>query len=104
MLAWLIALLFAVSFAGIAWYFAAGVKIKAGWQNGQSPLARYLDGKRRAKFNAQLPEALATMSNALRAGFSISQAFNSVVAQGEAPMCEEFAILQQQLKTVMRQM
>ena len=41
---------------------------------------------------------LATMSNALRAGFSISQAFDSVVAQGEKPMCEEFAILQQQLR------
>ena len=38
------------------------------------------------------------MSNALRAGFSISQAFDSVVAQGEKPMCEEFAILQQQLR------
>jgi len=101
MLAWLIVSLFAVSVAGIAWYFAAGVKIKAGWQNGESPLARYLDGKRRAKFNAQLPEALATMSNALRAGFSISQAFDSVVEQGEAPMCEEFAILQQQLKVGM---
>ena len=38
------------------------------------------------------------MSNALRAGFSISQAFDSVVSQGDAPMCEEFAILQQQLR------
>jgi tight adherence protein B len=38
------------------------------------------------------------MSNALRAGFSISQAFDSVVEQGEKPMCEEFAILQQQLR------
>ena len=98
MLAWLIASLFAVSVAGIAWYFAAGVKIKAGWQNGESPLAKWLDQRRRDKFNEQLPEALATMSNALRAGFSISQAFDSVVAQGEKPMCEEFAILQQQLR------
>ena len=80
------------------WYFVSGVKIKAGWQNGQSPLARWLDNKRREKFNLQLPEALATMSNALRAGFSISQAFDSVVEQGEKPMCEEFAILQRQLK------
>jgi len=101
MLAWLITALFAVSFAGIVWYFVSGVKIKAGWQNGQSPLARYLDAKRREKFNAQLPEALATMSNALRAGFSISQAFDSVVEQGEAPMSEEFAIVQQQLKVGM---
>ncbi len=98
MVGWLIAALFAFSFGGIVWYFVSGVKIKAGWQNGQSPLARYLDERRRAKFNAQLPEALAPMSNALRAGFSISQAFDSVVEQGEAPVSEEFAILQQQLK------
>ena len=98
MVEWLIVILFAGCFAGVAWYVVGGVKIKAGWQNGQSPLARYLDNKRREKFNLQLPEALATMSNALRAGFSISQAFDSVVEQGEKPMSEEFAILQQQLK------
>ena len=101
MLAWIITALVAFSLAGVAWYFASGVKVKAGWQNGQSPLARFLDERRRARFDAQLPEALATMSNALRAGFSISQAFDSVVAQGEAPMSEEFAILQQQLKVGM---
>ena len=98
MIAWIAALLFALCFGGIVWYFVSGVKIKAGWQNGQSPLARYLDGKRREAFNQQLPQALATMSNALRAGFSISQAFDSVVEQGEKPMSEEFEILQQQLK------
>ena len=98
MLEWSIVLLFTLAVVGIVWYFVGGVKIKAGWQNGQSPLARYLDNKRREKFNLQLPEALATMSNALRAGFSIAQAFDSVVAQGEQPMSEEFAILQQQLK------
>lgn len=98
MTVWLIVVLFAGAFAGLAWYFASGVKIKAGWQNGESPLARYLDNKRRAAFNRQLPETLATMSNALRAGFSLSQAFESVVEQGEPPVSEEFAILQQQLK------
>ena len=98
MVAWISALLFAAAFGGLAWYFASGVKVKAGWQNGESPLAKWLDARRRAAFNAQLPEALATMSNALRAGFSISQAFDSVVEQGEKPMSEEFAIVQQQLK------
>lgn len=98
MVAWLIVVLFAGSLAGITWYLVSGVKIKAGWQNGESPLARYLDGKRRAAFNQQLPEALATMTNALRAGLSVSQAFDSVIEQGENPMSEEFAILQQQLK------
>ena len=98
MVAWISALLFAAAFGGLAWHFASGVKVKAGWQNGESPLAKWLDARRRAAFNAQLPEALATMSNALRAGFSISQAFDSVVEQGEKPMSEEFAIVQQQLK------
>ena len=98
MTGWLIAALLAVSVAGIVWYFVSDIKIKAGWQNGASPLARWLDQRRREKFNLQLPEALATMSNALRAGFSISQAFDSVVETGDKPMCEEFAILQQQLR------
>lgn len=95
---WLLSSLAALSFAGIAWYFVSGVKIKAGWQNGQSPLARWLDARRRDKFNQQLPEALATMTNALRAGFSLSQAFDSVVSQEIDPMSEEFRILQQQLR------
>ncbi len=98
MTAWLTAALFGLSFGGIAWYFVGGIRIKSGWQNGQSPLARWLDNRRRAKFNAQLPEALATMSNALRAGFSLSQAFDSVVELGDKPMCEEFLIFQQQLR------
>lgn len=98
MIEWLISSLFAVSLASLAWYFLLGVKIKSGWQNGRSPLARHLDEKRRARFNAQLPEALSTMTNALRAGFSLSQAFDSVVDRGEAPISEEFAILRQQLR------
>ncbi len=95
---WIALVLFALSIGGITWYCVSGVKIKAGWQNGESLLARWLNEKRRRKFNEQLPDALGTMSNALRAGFSISQAFDSVVEQGEKPMCEEFAILQQQLR------
>lgn len=98
MLGWLSAVFFLAAFAGVAWYFLAGVKIKAGWQNGASPLARWLDERRRARFNRQLPEALATMSNALRAGFSISQAFDSVIDLDEKPVSEEFMILRQQLR------
>ena len=90
--------LFAMSFGGVVYFILSGVKVKAGWQKGNGPIARWLDQRRRDKFNEQLPEALATMSNALRAGFSLSQAFDSVVAQGEKPMSEEFAILQQQLR------
>lgn len=93
-----IIVLFAACFSGIVGYLVSGVKVKAGWQNGETPLARWLDNRRRQKFNEQLPEALATMSNALRAGFSLSQAFECVVEQGDKPMSEEFAILQQQLR------
>lgn len=98
MTAWLIVALFAASFAGLAWFFASGVKIKVGWQNGDTPLARWLDERRRTRFNTQLPEALATMSNALRAGFSLSQAFDAVVDLGEQPVSEEFRIFQQQIR------
>lgn len=93
-----ITVLAAICAGGVAWFCVSSLKIKAGWQNGTSPLARYLDGKRREKFNEQLPEALSTMSNALRAGFSVTQAFDSVVEQRLQPMSEEFAILQQQLR------
>lgn len=97
-MSWILSALFALSFAGIAWYLVSGVKIKAGWQNGDSPLARWLDRRRRDRFNLQLPEALSTMSNALRAGFSLAQAFDSVVEQDIEPMSGEFRILQQQLR------
>ena len=90
--------LFALSIGGVVYFVLSGVTVKSGWQKGNGPIARWLDERRRSKFNDQLPEALATMSNALRAGFSISQAFESVVDQGEKPMSEEFAILQQQLR------
>ena len=98
LLGWTITVLFALCFGGVAWYLCGDVRIKQGWQNGNSPLARWLDQRRRDKFNLQLPDTLATMSNALRAGFSIAQAFDSVVAMGEKPISEEFEILQSQLK------
>jgi tight adherence protein B len=93
-----IALLFGAAIGMLAWALTSRIEIKSGWQNRQSPLARWLDNRRREKFNLQLPEALATMSNALRAGFSISQAFDCVVELGDKPICEEFQILQQQLR------
>ncbi len=98
MTGWLIALLSGLCFGGVVWYFVSRIDVKSGWQNGRSPLESWLDSRRRAKFNEQLPDALATMSNALRAGFSLSQAFDCVVEQGEKPMSEEFSILQQQLR------
>jgi len=63
--------------------------------------ASILRQRRRIKFNEQLVEALATMSNALRAGFSISQAFESVIESGERPIAQEFSVVTQQLRVGM---
>ncbi len=62
---------------------------------------RFLRERRRLKFNEQLVTALGTMSNALRAGFSINQAFESVVESGEKPIAQEFSVLLQQLRVGM---
>ncbi len=62
---------------------------------------QFLRIKRREKFNLQLVDALGTMSNALRAGFSISQAFESVVENGEKPISQEFMVLLQQMRVGM---
>ena len=59
---------------------------------------KFLRARRRAKFNEQLVEALGTMSNALRAGFSVIQAFESVVDNGEKPISQEFEVVLQQLR------
>ena len=96
-LPWIAAALAAVSFASFVWLAVSAVKIKHGWQNGASPVAKWLDARRRAKFDEQLPEALATMSNALRAGLAISQAFDAIVENGDKPIAEEFEILQRQM-------
>jgi len=64
-------------------------------------VVRILRERRRVKFNEQLVEALGTMSNALRAGFSVNQAFDSVVENGEKPIAQEFAVVQQQMRVGM---
>ncbi len=59
---------------------------------------RILRERRRVKFNEQLVDALGTMSNALRAGFSINQAFESVANIGDKPIAQEFNVLLQQMR------
>jgi len=64
-------------------------------------LVEMLRKKRRVKFNIQLVEALGSMSNALRAGFSINQAFETVVQNGEKPISQEFGVMLQQMRVGM---
>ena len=63
--------------------------------------ANFLRARRRMKFNDQLVEALGTMSNALRAGFSLNQAFESVVESGDNPIAQEFNVFMQQMRVGM---
>jgi len=62
---------------------------------------QFLRNRRRIKFNEQLVDALGTMSNALRAGFSMNQAFESVVSTGEKPIAQEFSVFLQQMRVGM---
>ena len=82
MLSVLIVALLSLSVAGVVWYFVGGVKIRPGWQNGQSPLARYLDGKRRESSTCSC-QSPGDQSNALPAGFSIAHRSTLSLNQGE---------------------
>ena len=64
-------------------------------------LVQILKERRRLKFNLQLVDALGSMSNALRAGFSINQAFETVVQAGEKPISQEFDVMLQQMRVGM---
>ncbi len=66
-----------------------------------SKYVQFLRNRRRIKFNEQLVDALGTMSNALRAGFSMNQAFESVVSTGEKPIAQEFSVFLQQMRVGM---
>jgi tight adherence protein B len=55
--------------------------------------------RRRAdKFNNQLVDTLISMSNALKAGFSILQSFESIARDGENPIAQEFDVFLQQTR------
>ncbi len=65
-------------------------------------LLRILKARRLKRFNEQLVDGLTTMSNALRAGFSILQAFESVVKERRNPIAQEFGMLLQQIRVGVR--
>lgn len=80
---------------------ALGVLFGAMALQAPSKLVEVLRARRRRKFNLQLVEALSSMSNALRAGFSINQAFDTVVQSGEKPIAQEFGVMMQQMRVGM---
>ena len=85
---------------GVTAFVLMKLEIDAG-RRGRSAYARWLNARYVQKFNEQLTDALGTMSNALRAGFSISQAFESVAEANLHPISDEFSLLLQQLRVGM---
>jgi len=65
-------------------------------------ILRLLKERRLARFNDQLVDALSSMSNALKAGFSIVQAIETVVKQGRNPIAQEFGVFLQQIRVGVR--
>ncbi len=59
---------------------------------------RMLKKQRLAKFNEQLEDALLSMSSALKAGFSITQALESVASEKRYPISFEFTLLMHELR------
>jgi tight adherence protein B len=87
-------------FGGIAAFVLMKMDVQAG-RRGKTLYAKWLNDRYVRKFNDQLTDALGTMSNAMRAGFSINQAFESVVETDAHPISDEFALLLQQLRVGM---
>lgn len=54
--------------------------------------------KRLNKFNSQLVDTLISMSNSLKAGFSIAQAIESIARNSENPIAQEFDVFLQQTR------
>ncbi len=61
-------------------------------------LFKFLKERRRRRFNAQLVDALSSMSNALKAGFSINQAFENVAKNSENPIAQEFDVFLHEIR------
>ncbi len=102
------AVLFAVVFFSLAGNFTSLNSVIAGLFFGmiaalpglKSPhwLLAVLKSRRLRRFNLQLVDTLIGMSNALKAGFSITQAFESVVKEGENPIAQEFGLFLHQTR------
>lgn len=61
-------------------------------------LLTILKARRIARFNIQLVDSLVAMSSALKAGFSILQAFETIVKQNLNPISQEFSLFLQQVR------
>ena len=58
----------------------------------------YLRTQRRARFDEQLPDALAVLANSTRAGMSINQAIEQVATRSAAPLADEMSLILQEIR------
>jgi tight adherence protein B len=63
-----------------------------------SAAVRILRKRRRARFDAQLPEALQQTANALRAGLTLHKALGEVARESPPPMRDELGLLVKEVK------
>jgi tight adherence protein B len=84
--------------AGIAVGLSLGLAAALAALQAPRLLLAMLRRRRIHRFNVQLVDTLIGMSNALKAGFSIMQAFESVARNGENPIAQEFDLFLQQTR------
>lgn len=78
-----------------------GVCAVLGWNIPRTVLA-VMRSRRLQRFNIQLVDSLVNMSNALKAGFSVQQAIELVVREGQNPISQEFGMFLHQTRVGMR--
>jgi tight adherence protein B len=81
--------------------FAGVLCAAAGW-NIPRLVLKIMKKRRLQRFNLQLVDSLVNMSNALKAGFSIQQAMELVVRDGQNPIAQEFSMYLHQTRVGMR--
>ena len=78
-----------------------GILAALGWNIPRTVLA-VMRKRRLQRFNLQLVDSLVNMSNALKAGFSIQQAIELVVREGQSPISQEFGMFLHQTRVGVR--
>lgn len=61
-------------------------------------IVRQLESARRKKFTSQLVDGLMILSSSLKAGLSLTQAFETLVEEMPAPISQEFGLLVRQMR------
>jgi len=80
---------------------AGGILAALGWNIPRTVLA-VMRKRRLQRFNLQLVDSLVNMSNALKAGFSVQQAIELVVREGQSPISQEFGMFLHQTRVGMK--